>query len=100
MTARTGWMAVAVLAVALGATARMTGAQQQPPQPPVIVVPTPSDPPPVVRPTPKPPRMGLALGGGTAVVAGNFSTSGHAAVRGVRHFGNRDRLSGGRVGTR
>jgi cytochrome c oxidase cbb3-type subunit 3 len=36
MGVRTGWMAVAVLAVALGATARMTGQAPQPPaQPPV-----------------------------------------------------------------
>jgi cytochrome c oxidase cbb3-type subunit 3 len=35
MGVRTGWTAVAVLAVALGATARMTGAQQPPPPPPV-----------------------------------------------------------------
>jgi cytochrome c oxidase cbb3-type subunit 3 len=35
MRVRTGWTAVAVLAVALGATARMTGAQQPPPPPPV-----------------------------------------------------------------
>lgn len=35
MRVRTGWITVAVLAVALGATARMTGAQQQPPPPPV-----------------------------------------------------------------
>ena len=35
MTARTGWMAVAALAVALGATARMAGQSPQPPtQPP------------------------------------------------------------------
>lgn len=40
----------------------------QPPQPPTVVVtPPPTDPqPPVVKPAPKPPRIGLALGGGAA----------------------------------
>ena len=39
----------------------------QPPAPPVIVVQPPVDqPPPVIKPAPKPPRVGLALGGGAA----------------------------------
>ena len=41
----------------------------QPPQPPTVVVPTPPPPdpqPPFVKPPPKPPRVGLALGGGAA----------------------------------
>ena len=38
-----------------------------PPQPPVVVTPTPTpEPPPVIKPLPKPPRIGLALGGGAA----------------------------------
>ena len=37
----------------------------QPPQPP-IVTPPPVEPPPIVKPLPKPPRIGLALGGGAA----------------------------------
>lgn len=37
----------------------------QPPQPPVVTQP-PVDPLPVVKPLPKPPRLGLALGGGAA----------------------------------
>lgn len=41
--------------------------QSQPPQPPVIVTPpTTPDPPPLVKPPPRPPRIGLALGGGAA----------------------------------
>ena len=36
-----------------------------PPQPPVVVAPPP-DVPPLVKPAPKPPRLGLALGGGAA----------------------------------
>ncbi|HEV6968637.1 patatin-like phospholipase family protein [Roseateles sp.] len=34
--------------------------------PPVIATPPPSELPPVIKPTPKPPRLGLALGGGAA----------------------------------
>jgi NTE family protein len=40
--------------------------QSRPPEPPVVVAPPTQPDPPVVKPTPKPPRIGLALGGGAA----------------------------------
>jgi cytochrome c oxidase cbb3-type subunit 3 len=56
MGVRTGWMAVAVLAVALGATARMTGQAPPPPaQPPVEGH---GGPPPPGAQAPAPPRQG------------------------------------------
>jgi NTE family protein len=55
---------LAALILALGGCSVM---QSTPPQPPIVVAPpvTP-DPPPLVKPAPKPPRIGLALGGGAA----------------------------------
>jgi NTE family protein len=59
---RRAWLAAVVVALA-GCSVM----QSQPPQPPAIVTPpTQPDPPPFVKPPPKPPRVGLALGGGAA----------------------------------
>jgi len=57
-------LTVATLAILTGCSVMTT----QPPQPPVIVAPPPppEQPPPVIKPAPKPPRVGLALGGGAA----------------------------------
>ncbi|MFN3304590.1 MAG: patatin-like phospholipase family protein [Roseateles sp.] len=52
----------AALVVLLAGCAVM---QSPAPQPPVVLTP-PVEPPPVVKPAPKPPRIGLALGGGAA----------------------------------
>jgi NTE family protein len=55
---------VLAFALTLGGCSVM---QSKPPQPPVVVAPpTMPDPPPLVKPAPKPPRIGLALGGGAA----------------------------------
>ncbi|MFG6440482.1 patatin-like phospholipase family protein [Roseateles sp. LKC17W] len=52
---------LAALLAALAACSVPMLAPQQP-----VVVPPPVEPPPVVKPVPKPPRLGLALGGGAA----------------------------------
>jgi NTE family protein len=54
---------LAALVLALGGCSVM---QSRPPEPPVVVAPPTQPDPPVVKPTPKPPRIGLALGGGAA----------------------------------
>ncbi len=54
-----------VLAVLLAGCSVFPTQPPQPPQPPVVN-PPPVDPPPVIKPAPKPPRIGLALGGGAA----------------------------------
>ncbi|MBA4216975.1 MAG: esterase [Methylibium sp.] len=54
-----------VLAVLLAGCSVLPTQPPQPPQPPVVN-PPPVDPPPVIKPAPKPPRIGLALGGGAA----------------------------------
>lgn len=54
-----------VLAVLLAGCSVLPTQLPQPPQPPVVN-PPPVDPPPVIKPAPKPPRIGLALGGGAA----------------------------------
>jgi NTE family protein len=59
---RRRWLAVA-------AAATLAACQTPPPAPPVVTVippPVPVEPPPVVKPAPRPPRIGLALGGGAA----------------------------------
>jgi len=56
-------LTVAALALLAGCSVLTS----QPPAPPVVVVtPPPAEPPPVIKPAPKPPRIGLALGGGAA----------------------------------
>lgn len=52
-------------AVALALLAGCSVLPTQAPQPPVVT-PPPVEPPPVIKPAPKPPRIGLALGGGAA----------------------------------
>jgi NTE family protein len=54
---------LAALVLALGGCSVM---QSRPPEPPVVVAPPTQPDPPFVKPTPKPPRIGLALGGGAA----------------------------------
>jgi NTE family protein len=60
---RRRWLAVA-------AAATLAACQTTPPAPTVVVAPPPSappiEPPPAVKPVPRPPRIGLALGGGAA----------------------------------
>jgi NTE family protein len=54
---------LAALVLALGGCSVM---QSRPPEPPVVVAPPTQPDPPFVKPAPKPPRIGLALGGGAA----------------------------------
>lgn len=53
-----------LLAAALAVLAGCSVLPTQTPQPPVVTPPV--EPPPLVKPAPKPPRLGLALGGGAA----------------------------------
>ncbi|HEY8879159.1 MAG TPA: patatin-like phospholipase family protein [Roseateles sp.] len=57
----------ASLAVLVTVLAGCSVLPTQPPKPPDVVTPPPIEPPPpVIKPAPKPPRIGLALGGGAA----------------------------------
>lgn len=53
-----------LLAAALAVLAGCSVLPTHTPQPPVVTPPV--EPPPLVKPAPKPPRLGLALGGGAA----------------------------------
>ncbi len=65
MTVRHRACTAARLALLSAVLAGCSVLPSQPPQPPVITPPPPESPP-VIKPAPKPPRVGLALGGGAA----------------------------------